>query len=481
LWLLVNEPEASLLTELKWLRHNQAALDARLQRVEDSIIFRTLRAIGTFYQTSFAIEGPTSGTYRDWAARHVRNYLEPDSNWAYQPLISVTSKNGDIASLKAQSYSNWEVDSELGEYVAELPAGVVLAPDALARAVAAMQGTLPGCIYFDHEIVDENGEAIRPVFKPDWSPVLMESCDYLGSFVLRSRTPREGVVHVPRVAYSTRSRPRIKEAAVASASRPPVSIVICSRNADLLTRCLAAARARTDYSPIEFVVVHHRGSSDDDAIVRSVEDAGGVRVPFDGSFNFSTMNNLGAQNAKGEIILFLNDDVEPIESNWLARMAARLERPETGAVGARLLYPNGTIQHAGVATWEMDGAGHPGRNMTNSQYWPWLNATREVTAVTGACIAVRREDFDAIGGFDPEFPVNFNDVDLCMRLRQRGLSVIIEAGATLQHDESRTRARGVHFEERRRFFLRWHEQLERTDPFYNPNLVQNNENLGLRT
>jgi len=128
----------------------------------------------------------------------------------------------------------------------------------------------------------------------------------------------------------------------------------------------------------------------------------------------------------------------------------------------------------------MDGAGHPGRFMTGSEFWPWLDAAREVTAVTGACLAIRRTDFLSVGGFDPVFPVNFNDVDLCLRLQERGLAVILETSAVLQHDEGRTRARGVGFEERRKFFLRWHARVERTDPFYSPHLVQNNENLTLR-
>jgi GT2 family glycosyltransferase len=478
LWLLVNEPEARLLAELKWLRHNQAALDARLQRVEESVVFRALRAIGTFYQAHFHSEAlGDENAYAEWAARHMRNRLAPDPAWGYQPLIGIVPCGGDLRSVEAQNYKNWEIDSGRAEYVAELAEGVVLAPDALSRAVAAMQGARPGCVYFDHEIA---GERLRPVFKPDWSPVLMESCDYMGDFTVHTREPRNGMVHVPHVCYSTRSGLSFRDAAFVPEGKPVVSILICTRNGELLTRCLAALRAKTDYQPVEIVVVHHTGSGDDERIIKAAANAGAAVVPFSGAFNFSGMNNLGARAAKGDIVLFLNDDVEPLDSIWLERMVAHLERAETGAVGAKLLYPNGTIQHAGIVTWEMDGAGHIGRNMTASEYWPWLNCTREVTAVTGACLAIRRADFEAVGGFDPAFPVNFNDVDLCLRLREKGLSVIFDAGAVLQHDEGQTRARGVSFEERRRFFLRWHELLERTDPFYSPNLVQNIETVELR-
>ncbi len=473
---MANERDDQALAELKWLRHNQAALDARLQRVEDSMVFQTLRAIGTFYQSHFRGNAAASASdYRNWAARNLRGRIAPDPGWAYQPLISIIGDGGP-----GQNYPHWERNGDRGEYVAELPAGVTLAPDALSRAVAAMQDERPGLVYFDHEIVDDSGQPIRPVFKPDWSPVLMESCDYLGEFVLRSRIPRNGVVHVPHVAYSTRTPLHFREGAVVPQVRPKVSILICTRDSGLIARCLTALRAKTNYSPFETTVIHHLGSNDDAGIARAADSAGAKRIEYTGEFNFSVMNNAGAKTAAGEILLFLNDDVEPIDSMWLDRMVARLERPETGAVGAKLLYPNGAIQHAGAVTWEMDGAGHPGRNLQSSEYWPWLNASREVTAVTGACLAVRRNDFEAMGGFDPAFPVNFNDVDLCLRYQERGQSVIYEAGAVLQHDESRTRRRGVHFEERRRFFLRWHNRVERTDPYYSPHLAQNNENLVLR-
>jgi GT2 family glycosyltransferase len=364
--------------------------------------------------------------------------------------------------------------------VAELPRGIVLEPDVLARAVAAIQVHRPDAIYFDHQLIDESGAPVEPVFKPDWSPILAESCEYMGAFVLRSREPREGTLHIPEIGYSTRSRVQVRESVPVAHAHPLVSVVICSRNADLLARCLTSLRANTTYEAMEIVVVHHLGSEHDARIVELTREANAQRVEFTGAFNFSAMNNLGARSAKGEILLFLNDDVEPLEPRWLERMVARLERPETGAVGAKLLYYNGSIQHAGLVIWEMGGAGHVGRFLTSSEYWPWLNATREVSAVTGACLAIRRADFDGVGGFDPAFPMNFNDVDLCLRLQERGLSVVLEASAVLQHDEGQTRAAGVGFEERRRFFLRWSQRVERTDPFYSPHLSQNDESLGLR-
>ncbi len=478
---MASEREEDLLAELKWLRHNQASLDARLQRVEDSLIFRFLRGAGTYFQSTFRSEGSGSAAaYQAWTARHLLTGPAPDPTWDFEPLMGIHYEGDAPESLRRQTYPHWSSDTSEADYSAELPAGIVLEPDVLARAVAALQQTRPAVIYFDHQIVDESGDPVRPIFKPDWSPTLVESCDYTGPFVLKSRTGGEGVLHIAEIGYSTRQALRFLEPRRTVQNHPLVSILICTRNADLLERCLTSLRANTAYAPIEIVIIHHTGGGDDSRIVEAAREAGALRVPFTGAFNFSTMNNLGAHAAKGEILLFLNDDVTPLDSLWLDRMAARLEQTETGAVGARLLYPNGTIQHAGLATWEMGGAGHPGRFLTNSSYWPWLNVAREVTAVTGACLAIRRASFDAVGGFDPAFPVNFNDVDLCLRLQENGFRVIYEAGAVLQHDESQTRAAGVHFEERRKFFLRWHRRLERTDPYYSPHLSQNDESLSLR-
>lgn len=475
------QDEASRDNELQWLIHHQSALDARLQRVEESLVFRTLRAVGTFYQTHFASDtGRSAQAWSAWFSRHLPAAIAPDPLWAYQPVIDITADGGDLETLRSQTYAHWEIGGTSGDYTAELRPGTKLSPHTLAYAVRAMQGEKPGRIYFDHQQLDESGEPLRPVFKPDWSPTLIASCDYLGDFILTAREPREGTVHIPEVLYSTTRSLQLRAPERPARATPTVSILICTRNAGLLSRCLASLRGKTDYSFLEVLVVHHTGSADDAEIERIAADHGAARIPFAGPFNFSVMNNLGAEAATGELLVFLNDDVEPLEANWLGRLAGWFHDASVGAVGAKLLYPNGAIQHAGIATWIVDGAGHPGRNLTGGTYWPWLNVSREVTAVTGACLCLRRVDFQRIGGFNPDFPVNYNDVDLCLRLREQGLSVIYDAGAVLQHDESRTRARGVTYEERRRFFLLWAARLQQVDPFYSPHLAQNNENLSLR-
>jgi len=256
------------------------------------------------------------------------------------------------------------------------------------------------------------------------------------------------------------------------------SLVICSRHANLLRRCLGAIERRTSYPNREIVVVQHR-TGDIAAMDRLLEGSACVRVQYTGPFNFAVMNNLGAAKATGKVLVFLNDDVEPLDSDWLGAMLAHANRPEVGAVGAKLVYPSGAIQHAGIVIGIMEGAGHLHRNTFGSANWNWLPFTRNVCAVTGACLAMRKSVFDELGGFDESFPENYNDVDLCLRARQAGYEVIVEPAAILRHYECQSRQAGVRLEERYTFERRWAAWLERGDPFYSPHLSRTLEDAGL--
>jgi GT2 family glycosyltransferase len=191
------------------------------------------------------------------------------------------------------------------------------------------------------------------------------------------------------------------------------------------------------------------------------------------------MNNMGAGAASGDLLVFLNDDVTPIGSDWLGAMVAQLERPEIGVAGARLLYPGGDIQHAGIVLGIGQGTGHAGRHLFRSDWWKWLDFSRDVSAVTGACLGVRRDVFTALHGFDEAFPVNYNDVDFCLRCRQAGYWVICEQRAVLRHQECASRSSGTRITERREFFRRWGGLLVQGDPYYNPALADAGEQIEL--
>jgi len=373
-----------------------------------------------------------------------------------------------------------------------------------------------GLAYSDSDHLDANGMQERPVFRPDWSPDLLCSPLYPGAFFLTRAdfstacriedTPPIGC-RVPRVLYhsrlriaSTERRPPFLDAALRQSRQnatlehhpgsdtfglvgsligdPMSSIIICSRTPRLLDRCIRGIFRKTTRIRRELIVVHHLGG-DDSAMRALIKGAGAVCIPFDGAFNFSAMNNLGAQRAKGEILVFLNDDVEPLVSEWLESLVVQVQRQSIAIAGAKLLYPSGLLQHAGIAVGIGDGCGHPGRHTRGSLCFPWLNLARDVSAVTGACLAVRKDVFDELGGFDPEFPVNYNDVDLCLRAREAGYRVIYEPAAVLRHDECQTRAGGTTYEDRKAFFARWRSTLDAGDPFYNPNLTTLGEDAGL--
>jgi GT2 family glycosyltransferase len=259
------------------------------------------------------------------------------------------------------------------------------------------------------------------------------------------------------------------------------SLIICSRNARLLGRCLRAIERRTYHPAREIIVVEHRTAETADALDRLLDARDCHRVRYAGAFDFAAMNNLGAHVATGEVLVFLNDDVEPLRPQWLAELLSHAGRPEVGVVGAQLVYPSGAIQHAGIAVGMMDGAGHPFRHVFAAEYWGWLPFTRNVSAVTGACLAIRRELFEQLGGFDAAFPVNYNDVDLCLRVRQAGYQVILEPAALLRHYECQSRQPGVRLEESEMFSGRWDIWSENGDPFLSPHLSRTREDGGLET
>jgi O-antigen biosynthesis protein len=269
---------------------------------------------------------------------------------------------------------------------------------------------------------------------------------------------------------------------------PKVSLIVPTRDrAELLARCVAGLLHRTDYPNMELLVVDN-GSTDPDTLglfdrLRCDTRVRVLAAP--GPFNFSALNNKAAREAAGEVLVLVNNDVDVIRGDWLREMVSHAMRPEVGAVGAKLLYANHTVQHGGVllgmGTFEGGPgvAGHVGSGKPNDStgYFGGLTLVREFSAVTAACMALRREVFEAVGGFDEvNLPVAFNDVDLCLRIRERGFKIVWTPFAELYHLESISRGADdapAHAErvtrECRYMRSRWGEILD-SDPFYNVNL-----------
>ncbi len=192
----------------------------------------------------------------------------------------------------------------------------------------------------------------------------------------------------------------------------------------------------------------------------------------DRPFNWAALNNAAVAESHGEVLLFVNDDVQRGSAGWMELLVAQALRPEVGAVGARLVYPDGRLQHAGIVLGLAGATGHvlaglePGR----PGYLGMAVLTRDVSAVTGACMATRREVFEQLGGFDEALGLDFNDVDYCLRARRRGLRVVLEADAELVHLESPSRGTSGSEETAAAFLARWGGAVEEGDPFYNRNL-----------
>ena len=219
------------------------------------------------------------------------------------------------------------------------------------------------------------------------------------------------------------------------------------------------------------LVVQHLESGSGDEMRQCVDQFGGTCIPYRGPLNFAHMNNLAAAKATAPQLLFLNDDIIVRQRGWDHAFAATLARPEIGIAGAILEYPNGAIQHAGVVTGMGDAAGHCGRFQMSSSLWPWLRMSRDVTAVTGAMLGIRSEVFQTLQGFDEAFPVNYNDVDLCLRVRKAGLRIVCLDAGKVVHREGQTRVGGTRYVERQELYKRWPEILARPDEFYSKRLA----------
>lgn len=373
------------------------------------------------------------------------------------------------------------------------------------RSVMARAGVVhagAAIIYWDEEWM-LHGETLTPWIKPDWSDWLYKARDCLtGSCAIRLkvavqfasvrqdlRADRLGLasliqemirqghapVHLPLV-LTRRLAPEIETEAWAQtaprlwpewrfckrddgipflravppdpSSWPSVTVIIPTRDRiDLLRTCLAGLE-RTRYGGDLEVLVVDNASQEPESLAFFESLAGKVRVIRDDApFNFSRLNNLAAAQASGDFLCLLNNDVEVLDEDWLTAMTRIAVDASVGAVGAQLLYPDGAVQHAGVAIGMGNAAGHIQRGVDPAaiEHCAWHAVSREVTAVTAACLLVSRAHYQSVGGLDePGFAVAFNDVDFCLKLDAAGLTNVYCAEARLIHAESRTRPNDYH-------------------------------------
>jgi GT2 family glycosyltransferase len=450
--------------------------------------------------------------------------------------------------LKALSLS---IATASGDYVLPLGHDVLLAPDALLRfAQAALDHSDAVALYADEDRISRQGRRSQPWFKPQWNAELFLAQDYLSSACIVTRKAAQAaplphpalsaaglypmllgllgedharVAHVPHVlAHRTMSGPPNADtiaaqiAAVAHhvaprtglaragafgsvavewplpAMLPLVSIIIPTRDhVDLLRKAVSGVLAGTRYRQIEVLIVDN-GSQEPETLAYLRRVAGNPRVRVirhDAPFNYSTLNNIAAQQARGDYLCLLNNDVEIINEDWLGWLMRQAVRPGVGAVGAKLLYDDGTIQHAGVVIGLGGAAGHAHRFQPNSApgYFARAHVPHYVSAVTGACLLVARAKFDSVGGLDEQgFAVAFNDVDLCLKLQAAGWRNLYEPRSLLIHHESKSRGRDFRPDQ----VERWRRELALLqsrwgtdgfiDPLHHPALDRTRENYLIR-
>jgi GT2 family glycosyltransferase len=385
--------------------------------------------------------------------------------------------------------------------------------DILRRALAGNAGA--PILYWDEDTIGESGR-VDPWVKPDWDERLFARLGNLaGASVMRLEPAAAIAQSMPAATIDRDSIERLSMAVASHGATsspahislilthrakrnatseerkpalsppspdtwPSVSVLVPTRDrADLLANCLRGLETTSFPGAIELVLIDN-GSIQPAAlrIIERIEVCGRAKVVRDpGEFNFSRLNNAAAAYATGEFLCFLNNDVEPLDPDWLTKMVSHAVDERIGAVGALLLYPSGRIQHAGVAIGLGGAAGHvqKGIDPADRRFWTWHRVTREVSAVTAAAMVVRKCMFLDLGGFDEDaFPIAFNDVDLCLRLKRAGLRNLFVAEARLLHRESESRGEDRSPKDARRFASELKALQERwqtegfVDPHYSP-------------
>ncbi len=528
--------------------------------------------------------------------------------------------------------TNAAIEMAKGDYIGLLDHDDLLAPDALYEVADAItcgrkksgrsmesgtaqgaevqgaeaangavgHGECPELIYTDEDKVESDlSRHFQPNLKPDFSPDLLRSNNYICHFLVFSRSLYErtggfdsrydgaqdhdfifrcaekadGICHIPRILYhwrvsakSTADNPTSKEYAYEAGARavaahlercglkgevrrkkdfgcyrvkyevtgePLVSVVIPNKDeTETLKLCLNSIFEKTTWKNYEVIIVENNSETREIFdYYKEIDGRNGVHVVYydrssvsgnapspglggrsqprfekrcalrgcsgkeqgsDEGFNYSAINNFGIRHAKGDYILCMNNDMEVISPDWMTELLGHCMRPGTGIAGARLYYPDDTIQHAGIVIGIGGVSGVAGNVFVglkrgHTGYMHRESLQQDLSAVTAACMMVRREAYDAVGGFEERLAVAFNDVDFCLKVREAGYLVVYDPYAELYHYESKTRGAEDTDEKARRFQreleymrTRWIRILKDGDPYYNRNLSLTKWNYSLR-
>ena len=438
--------------------------------------------------------------------------------------------------------SNRALDIASGEFIALLDHDDTLAPFALYEIVELLQKSPElDLIYSDHDYMASNGKTrLWPLFKPDWSPEIMYSANYITHLtVLRTALVREvgafdpstdgaqdwdlffrvlnktkRIAHIPKVLYHWRetaqstannsnAKPYAAEAQLLTIAnqlkkqgltevksffdprggihvkwftpQEKVSIIIPTKGVSkFLKNCISSLVSKTDYPDYEILVVNNNSKRPEDyQYFEEICSDRRIKVlQYDQEFNYSRVNNFAVSHSRGNYLLFLNNDIEIISGDWLDELVQWASLPEIGAVGAKLLRPNGLIQHAGVIVGLEGFAGHIFADLPEnaSGIFGSTNWYRNYSALTAACLLIRREVYEKVGGLNEIFLLNGNDVEFGLRLNNAGYRMLYNPFAVLKHIESATHQGKIPPQDFRTSYIYYRTTLHQGDPFFNPGL-----------
>ena len=510
-----------------WIRDNETA-----PQLEPNSNFHPLLSLLILCSSSQlaylrdSLESLQAQSYSNWEA-----YVYFEDSDSLSSLISAFSEEPRILCRLAQGVPFQIPDLEFpGDWFGFINSGDTFASNGFAFYISEMEAHPSATIiYSDTDKLSPDGKTrYSPSFWPDWSPELLLSTNYLNQAfflrdamidaagkannledaLLRRIASANQIVHIPRVLFHIRDgqtsswfgnnfQPtnlvahlertgrqdiKIQTSPISHSSQitwsfgqPLISIIIPTRDqVMLLEQCIESIFSNTSYNPFEIILVENNSQEQGTfSYYEVLKSKPQVKVLIhDQIFNYSEFNNWGAKHAQGDLLLFLNNDVECIDPGWLDEMARWASRPDIGIVGAKLLYPNYTIQHAGLVIGleghanHVFSACHEGYNgLFGSTEW-----YRDYSAVTGACMMMRKTVFDQIGGFDENYSVAFGDVEICQRSIHQGYRVIYTPFARLIHHEGTTRSPYNPPSDIRLASLHLRRLIEQGDPFYNPNL-----------
>jgi GT2 family glycosyltransferase len=428
-----------------------------------------------------------------------------------------------------------------GSSISLLFPGDVWAPDAVAQLIHPLSPR--SVVYADEDSITAAGAHVDPRFKPDYSPEFLLSSSYVGrpiaigseivthlgpstttgpemehDLALRACEAADRVIHVTEVlchrhlgapespVSEDRSASHVMDALARRGELADVtvgsvpgtyrvrrrapgglrsSLIIPFRDEpQFLRTCIESVDATRGQQDVEFILVDNGSVQPETAtLIDRLAIRSDTRVLTDTRpFNWAALNNAAVEVATGDLLVFLNNDIEAPTPGWLDALCAQTARPEIGAVGGRLLYPDRRLQHCGVVIGLGGAAGHilVGLDEGEAGYLNMAVATRECAAVTGACLATRRDVFDALHGFDENLGVDLNDIDFCLRAQRSGLRVLYSADVELIHHESPSRGTAGDVRDIVHFVDRWQGSIVAGDPYLSPHLTRVDSSCALR-